>query len=91
MVYALEGAHEPGEGGVWAAEREARKNIGRGPWCPRTGFSRLQSVFLTPTSPQGEAWGQEKTMLPKAEAVYSLGQYDSSSFIVWSAGGQESS
>lgn len=26
VVQALEGAHEPGEGGIWAATREAREN-----------------------------------------------------------------
>lgn len=26
VVQALEGAHKPGEGGVWTAEREARGN-----------------------------------------------------------------
>lgn len=31
MVQALERTHEPGEGGVWAAERKARESQGRGP------------------------------------------------------------
>lgn len=30
VVQALEGAQEPGEGGVWAAEREAREDQTRG-------------------------------------------------------------
>lgn len=30
VVQALEGGHKPGEGGVWAPEKEAREDQGRG-------------------------------------------------------------
>lgn len=48
VVQALEGAHEPGEGGVWAAEREAREDHWEGPCSQRTGFSRLGEHFWLP-------------------------------------------
>lgn len=38
VVEALEGAHKPGEGGVWAAVREAREKSGKGAMMPTHGI-----------------------------------------------------
>lgn len=67
MVQALEGAHKPGEGGVWAAAREARENQER-----KEAMLSTHGILQTSGSisdshsrgPQEDVWEWEKSVLP---------------------------
>lgn len=75
VVQALEGAHEPGEGGVWAAEREARGNQGRGSVVHLQNSLDLSKYFRLPLlhkeKPEN---GRSSQWWLKTEAIYPLGQ-----------------